>query len=300
MTQSYLKIMDDDGYADTHPSKGFRIITLGIGDIVEYSPNDPLNYGLRIVRAGQAVDDNPMLFYPDGNVYLMNSEGRTVASYGVSPYRPKMGSGDDSITIDEAAALEKMSPSKRADYMHTRSVQASKPKAMGKPLTVAPAGRVGIIVDTNPPSHYDGNFPSQAAEMKAEGRLGEQTYKSPGVVGTLLSGRGLSLPAHDVSTAEGLKAHNAEVQAAIAAKLQEGQGRVFGEVLSSKAAKQSQAKEDAATKAIQDSAGYAEDGGRPLQDPETMAKMAAGELSYDPNKILPSEVGAEHYRALDA
>lgn len=153
MSQTYLKIMDDDGYADTHSAKGFRLIPLDAGDVVEYSPNDPLSYALKVTRACHAGEDKPLVFFPEGNVYIMNSEGKSIASYGTCRHRPKQGSGDDTLTMADIEKLSHMSQSKRANFMANRKNRSFEQRPSAVP-TLNPKGRIEVVVDTNPPITY--------------------------------------------------------------------------------------------------------------------------------------------------
>lgn len=80
----YIKLMSDENLADTDATKRFAMITVGDKDKVDFKyqeyldkPPEPV-----LVITEESGDTTP--YFMEGNVYIMNQNGKTIAHY--SPF----------------------------------------------------------------------------------------------------------------------------------------------------------------------------------------------------------------------
>lgn len=70
MSQVFVKIMANDGLTDVHHNKGFKVIVVEPGQVIEFTQEpEPM----------VTIDD--LSYSVEGNVYLMNSNGKTISHF---------------------------------------------------------------------------------------------------------------------------------------------------------------------------------------------------------------------------
>lgn len=88
-----VKIMSDEDTADTDTRKSFAIHA-GVASAIferlpaykadgDGQPETPERPWLTLIFTDKAMESEA--FQPRGNVYVMNEQGKTVASYGIAP-----------------------------------------------------------------------------------------------------------------------------------------------------------------------------------------------------------------------
>ena len=90
MATGYVKMMGGDDLPDTHPSKGFSLLTLREGEKVTFrkaNKDDGSPNGASVENGHVMVHDlangDRETYDLAGNVYVMNDAGKTIASYGI-------------------------------------------------------------------------------------------------------------------------------------------------------------------------------------------------------------------------
>lgn len=84
----YVKMMSDENIPDGSNTKAFTLIEVKNSNFVKFGRVTPENAtdtkpaGSPIVKIGLNIDGTgPIHYYPDGNTYLLNESGKTIATF---------------------------------------------------------------------------------------------------------------------------------------------------------------------------------------------------------------------------
>ena len=76
---TYLKIMNDSPLADHDPSKGFTVVSVDDEEEVAFHRFD--NGSPVVTVGGYKPDSECRVYYPSGNTYILNDQGKTIGKF---------------------------------------------------------------------------------------------------------------------------------------------------------------------------------------------------------------------------